>query len=194
MGKGGHGHGGHSGGFGHGGFGHGAIGHAGFGHHHHHSGGRGGGGMSIGINETLFDSISISNIGPMALNGIYSLSGNQINVMTHLENYEQFLQQNLNLNPQPVTQANLTIIGSKTATTNTCCAISTLISGMCCIFPLCFMCCGWWKKIVNAKYEINTETYRSLSRILNNPMSPVTNLNLTIVDNAFNFEKARILY
>jgi hypothetical protein len=95
--------------------------------------------------------------------------------------------------PQPMQQANITIIGSKIKAGNLCCAISTIISGAFCIFPLCFMCCMWWKKIVSAIYELTPETYRDIGVFLErNPT--VTNLNLTVADNAFDAEKARILY
>lgn len=54
-----------------------------------------------------------------------------------------------------IQQANITIAGPKTKPANTCCMVSTLVCGTCCIFPLCFMCCAWWKKIVYARYELS---------------------------------------
>lgn len=54
-----------------------------------------------------------------------------------------------------IQQANITIAGTKTKSTNACCMISTLVCGTCCIFPLCFMCCAWWKKIVFPRFELS---------------------------------------
>ena len=54
-----------------------------------------------------------------------------------------------NMNMQ---QANITLVGSKTKASNNCCYIFTIICGSFIIFPLCFMCCMWWKKIVYPTY------------------------------------------
>lgn len=53
-----------------------------------------------------------------------------------------------------IQQANITIAGTKTKSTNVCCMVSTLVCS-CCIFPLCFMCCAWWKKIVFPRFELS---------------------------------------
>lgn len=53
------------------------------------------------------------------------------------------------------------------------------------------MCCNWWKKIVYPQYEVNPEAYRAIANFIAN--SPITNMNLDVVDNAFNGEKAGIL-
>jgi hypothetical protein len=95
--------------------------------------------------------------------------------------------------PQPMEQADITIVGSKTKDGDYSCLIYTMISGAFCIFPLCFMYCMWWKKIVSAMYELTPETYWDIGVFLErNPT--VTNLNLTVADNAFDAEKAIILY
>jgi hypothetical protein len=112
---------------------------------------------------------------------------------------QNMMQPNMMMNDMPsqsngqIQQANITIIGSKTKPGNCCCLISTIIAGSCLIFPLCFMCCTWWQKIVNPTYELTTEAYRDVGRFIE--LSPsINNLNLVVGDNAFNAEKARILF
>lgn len=91
----------------------------------------------------------------------------------------------------PVQQANITLVGNKTKSSNICCFMMTFMF-FCLIFPLFFMCCEWWKKIVSPIYELTAQAYQSIGDFLRvNPT--VTNLNLTVVDNAFSPEKARIL-
>lgn len=95
--------------------------------------------------------------------------------------------------PQPMQQADITIVGGKTKSGDLSCLFATIMCGACCIFPLCFMCCMWWKKIVSPVYQLAPEAYRDIGVFLErNPT--VTNLNLTVADNSFNAEKAGILY
>jgi hypothetical protein len=117
-----------------------------------------------------------------------------MSVLAHLDNFPAVVQQNTAVSGPPIYQATVTIVGNKTSATNNCCLCMTICFGAFLIFPLCFMCCGWWKKMVLPKYEINAETYRALGRIIASPATAITNLTLTVVDNAFNAEKARILY
>jgi hypothetical protein len=102
------------------------------------------------------------------------------------------ISQNPPVSP-PMQQADITIVGNKTKPGNQGCIFSTIMAGMCCCFPLCFMCCMWWKKIVAAMYELTPEAYRDIGVFLDRNQT-VTNLNLTVADNSFNAEKARILY
>lgn len=67
---------------------------------------------------------------------------------------------------QPIAEANITVVGNKTENGNQCCLISTIFLGGCLIFPLFFMCCSWWKKIVSCKYDLNIEFYRLLGDFL----------------------------
>lgn len=91
----------------------------------------------------------------------------------------------------PIQQANITLVGNKTKSSNICCFIMTFMF-FCLIFPLCFMCCEWWKKIVSPLYELTAQAYLSIGDFIRvNPT--VTNLNLTVIDNAFSAEKGRIL-
>lgn len=95
--------------------------------------------------------------------------------------------------PLPMQQADITIVGNKTKPGNVGCIFSTIMAGACCCFPFCFMCCMWWKKIVAAMYELTPEAYRDIGAFLDKNQT-ITNLNLTVADNGFNAEKARILY
>ncbi len=90
-------------------------------------------------------------------------------------------------------QINIMLVGNKTKSSNPMCIFSTICFGMCCIFPLCFMCCNWWKKAVYPIYELSLQAYREVASFLErNPTA--NNLNLIVVDNAFNYEKASVLY
>lgn len=60
------------------------------------------------------------------------------------------------------------------------CLISTIIAGSFVIFPLFFMCCSWWKKMVTAAYDIPLSTYQSLEVALAGGSAKV--LTLTVTD------------
>jgi hypothetical protein len=69
-------------------------------------------------------------------------------------------------NSQVVTQANITVVGTKTSTGSDMCFCVTILLASFIIFPLFFMCCMWWKKIVFPKYEMNGDFYRALGNFL----------------------------
>lgn len=84
-----------------------------------------------------------------------------------------------------IQQANITLVGNKTKPGDMCCFMITIMFASCLIFPLCFMCCTWWKKIVYPMYELTAQAYNSLGNfLLRHPT--INNLNLTVVDNGFN--------
>ena len=90
------------------------------------------------------------------------------------------------------THLNMTVVGDKTQERNTCLQYLTLILGILFIFPCFFTCCKWWKILVHPKYEIAEEFYRTFAQFLKRiPNCKV--VNLTIADNSFAMEKARIL-
>ena len=92
-----------------------------------------------------------------------------------------------------VTHLNMTAVGQKVQERNSLCQILTMCLGVCFIFPLFFTCCMWWKNIVYPKYEVSEELYRAVSRFCRR--SPhCTVINLTVADNGFNMEKARLLH
>lgn len=138
-------------------------------HHHHHHGGRG---MtnSGAVFRAQIDTISNNIIPPTVVSGVYTLQGNQINVTTRLTQPPQqypapmmpmqgmpmtveMSSMTMPMMPtQPISQANITIAGSQTSFGSDCCFILTIILGSFIIFPLCFMCCMWWRKIVYPRY------------------------------------------
>lgn len=52
-------------------------------------------------------------------------------------------------------KVDITAVGNKTSDYNFLCHCITIGIASILIFPMCFMCCMWWKKIVYPKYEIN---------------------------------------
>jgi hypothetical protein len=64
-----------------------------------------------------------------------------------------------------------------------CCQLTTIIAGSFCIFPLCFMCCNWWKKCVNPAYEVPIRTYQKLAAVLLNPN--IKSVTLYVTDSTF---------
>lgn len=120
-----------------------------------------------------------------------------MSAMAQLDNYpnlySSYANQNNGTPVPPITEANLTIIGNKTSPASTCCEILTIILAALLIFPFFFMCCKWWKKITYAKYEVNPEAYRAISRLVRQAPELKT-INLVVVDNAFDHGKAGILY
>lgn len=96
--------------------------------------------------------------------------------------------------PSPIfTEASITVVGVKTSPGSRCCALMTALLGACLIFPLFFMCCIWWKKIVHPLYSLAPEFYRAIGTFLARERH-CRMLNLTVYDNSFNAQKARILY
>ena len=91
----------------------------------------------------------------------------------------------------PVQQANITLVGNKSKSSNVCCVIVTLMF-FCLIFPILLTCCDWWKKIVSPFYELTTQAYQSIADFIRVNLT-ITNINLTVIDNAFSAEKASIL-
>jgi hypothetical protein len=96
-------------------------------------------------------------------------------------------------NEMSIQQGNITLVGNKTKPSNMCCFLMTILCGSFFIFPLCFMCCMWWKKIAYPTYELSIDAYHTLANFISRAPN-MNNLNLTVVDNAFNAKKAGILH
>lgn len=96
-------------------------------------------------------------------------------------------------NSQTVVQANITVAGSKISEGSACCYLTTILLASFIIIPIFFICCMWWKKIVYPRYEISAEFYRVIGTFLRRE-NQCRMLNLTVVDNAFNAERARLLH
>ena len=54
-----------------------------------------------------------------------------------------------------VTHLNVTTVGPKTQQSSFGVLFATLLLGTCLIFPLFFMCCMWWRKLITPLYEVN---------------------------------------
>ena len=128
---------------------------------------------------------------PIVANGTYTHTANQMTVCTQLEQLP-IQAQNTAQNGTPINHLQLTIVGTKAEAGNGVCVCFTVLLA-CLIFPLFFMCCNWWKKIAHPKYEVNPTTYQAVGNALSS-VPNLNNLSLTVVDNAFNNEKAQILY
>lgn len=96
-------------------------------------------------------------------------------------------------NELSIQQANIMIVGTKSKPGNDWCHAFTVIFGSLLIFPLFFMCCMWWKKIVYPTYDLTMDAYQNLANFLSRAQN-VNNLNLTVVDNSFGSQKARIIH
>mgnify|MGYP003338793558 CR=1 FL=1 len=75
---------------------------------------------------------------------------------------------------------------------NVLCFVCTILWGSILLFPLCFMCCDWWMKMVYSSYEVPESTYKALQNLICN--TPLQTLTLTVTDNRLNTTKAQILY
>ena len=70
--------------------------------------------------------------------------------------------------------------------------ICTTVWGGFLIFPMCFMCCDWWKKMVYPAYEVPESTYYSLQNLFSLPA--IQSVTLRVVDNRLDANKCQILY
>jgi hypothetical protein len=96
-------------------------------------------------------------------------------------------------NEHLIQQANITLVGTKSKPGNVWCYMFTILCAGFLIFPLCFICCMWWKKIVYPAYELSNEAYQTIANFIARAQN-VTNLNLIVVDNAFGGQKARVVH
>ena len=88
--------------------------------------------------------------------------------------------------------ANITVTGIQIKPSDMCCYCCTIIWGSIVLFPLCFICCGWWKKIVYPAFDIPVSVYSSLHKLIRAPN--LRNLTLNVVDNCLDAEKLSMLY
>lgn len=85
----------------------------------------------------------------------------------------------------------INITGTMIKTNNICCFWNTVIWGSIFLFPLFFICCDWWKKIVNKLYSVEMQGYEAVAQIIVN--SRAEDAYLMVQDNLFNESKARVL-
>ncbi len=105
---------------------------------------------------------------PVMLNGALSYSGDQMSFCAQMENFnvmnQQYFAQNKGFR---LNSANLTVFGAKVETNSPKCVTFTYCLGGFLVFPLCFTCCTWWKKLVYPFYEIDISVYESLAFMIN---------------------------
>ena len=146
-------------------------------HHHHHRGGRSGPSY-----ETIIDTLANAMPVPIVANGTYTHTANQLTVCTQLEGLSTQAQTMVQ-NGSNITSLDLTIVGTKVDAGSGACVCLTMVFA-CLIFPLFFMCCGWWKRIAHPKYEVDVRTYQAVINGVSS-VQTINNLNLTVVDSAF---------
>ncbi len=59
-------------------------------------------------------------------------------------------------------------------------------------FPWIVMCCEWWTKMVEPAFELPLDIYHGLMGLIKMPT--VKSVNLEVIDNAFNNEKAKLIF
>jgi hypothetical protein len=91
-----------------------------------------------------------------------------------------------------INQLNVVTVGDKLAG-NVACLFLTMVCAVFLIFPIFFMCCDWWRKVVYPLYSVRLDFYRGLGTFLRRVPSCQT-LRVTVCDNNFNAEKGRLLY
>ena len=88
--------------------------------------------------------------------------------------------------------ATVTVTGTQLQALNTASLIMTAMCGGFLIFPLIFFCMNWWKRCTYPAYTIPTTVYQSMDRLFSAPN--ITNITITVIDNTFDQERARVLY
>ena len=119
-----------------------------------------------------------------AFNGTYLYNGSPIQFQTRM-------QELTDADLHSLKDANISLQGIQETEAGACCLICTLIWGSILIFPLCFMCCDWWKNIVNPSFNVPVQSYSALGSLLRS--ANITHLNLVVVDNYFDASKAQAL-
>ena len=93
---------------------------------------------------------------PMIMNGTYMFAGPCISFETRAPEVMTDPQ------AQTIKDINVTLNGNQVTSFGTCCFICTIIWGSILIFPLCFMCCEWWKKRVYPAAVVPISCYVAL--------------------------------
>ena len=120
----------------------------------YHSSGRGG--VSISY-EQYIHIMATSTPNATIANGTYTHIADQARIVSQLD--EMVAQAaTMNQNGIPIHTVDITVVGNTAETGNSACYCLTCLF-VCLIFPIFFMCCDWWKRIVYPKYEVNPETY-----------------------------------
>ena len=83
------------------------------------------------------------------------------------------------------------LIGLPTKGYNQCCFWTTIFFGRILIFPLTFICCDWWKKLVQKSFAVDVSGYEAMAELLKK--SRADDVYLMVQDNFFNEYKAKII-
>jgi hypothetical protein len=115
---------------------------------------------------------------------VFMFSGNSLSLQSRLDSLtdadcERFID------------ANVTTSGVEVQAMSMMSLMCTMIWGSLLIFPLCFMCCSWWKRCTYPAFTISAGVYMSLGRLFRAPN--LKNITINVVDNNFDEAKARIL-
>lgn len=92
-----------------------------------------------------------------------------------------------------VTEANITVVGNKTAEGDTCIFMLIILLAAFLIFPMFFLCCMCTKQLTYPRYDLSVDFYRLVGTFIRKE-TQCRVLKLTVVDNVFNTEKVRALY
>ena len=85
----------------------------------------------------------------------FYFAGNSISLQSRLNSMtDQDLSQ--------ITDATIVVVGSQIQELNTCGMVCTMVWGGFVIFPMCFMCCDWWKRCIYPAFDIAPAVYMSL--------------------------------
>ena len=82
-----------------------------------------------------------------AFNSTYLFNGNPLQFKTRMDTASE--AEILGLK-----DANINLVGIQVSAMNMLCMMCTILWGACLFFPLCFMCCDWWKQIVYPSYQV----------------------------------------
>ena len=93
---------------------------------------------------------------------------------------------------EKIADISISVSGTQVQSMNMASYLCTIIWGSIIIFPLFFLCMGWWKRCTYPAFTIDSQIYQSLSRLTKS--SSLKNITLRVMDNAFDREKANILY
>jgi hypothetical protein len=91
-----------------------------------------------------------------------------------------------------IVEVSLFVRGAEVSAFSLSCFLCTLFWGALLLFPLCCLCCNWWKKCVFPLYEVPSSLYLNLRRLLTG--IHIRKASLVVLDNGLDSRKADILY
>ena len=150
--------------------------------HQHHMDPYGG----VGMNLHMIGGSSMKNT-PFIREGVYSFIGQS--TAFEIRSNDQTIEEN---KMNTIRDAVISLQGTQVSQFGMCCFIWTIVWGSILIFPLFFMCCDWWKRIVYPSFSVSYSAYGAIRNIVK--ISSLQNLTLTVTDNTFDQQKINLLY